>query len=135
MTAYAHMRIVALEGDAMIDKALIPVVAARFKALGEPTRLAILVALQAREMAVAELQDATGRSQPNVSQHLASLAREGLVAARRDGGHVYYRVADPYVTDICDAVCRGLAARAKEASALLKRAVASTKPARNRRGN
>lgn len=119
----------------MIDKALIPVVAARFKALGEPARLALLVTLQAGERTVAELQDATGRSQPNVSQHLASLAREGLVAGRREGGHVYYRVTDPYVTDICDAVCRGLAARAKEASELLKRAVSSTKPARSRRGN
>jgi DNA-binding transcriptional ArsR family regulator len=117
----------------MIDKALIPAVAARFKALGEPTRLAILVALQAGEMAVAELQEATGRSQPNVSQHLASLAREGLVAARRDGGHVYYRVADPYMNEICDAVCRGLAARAKEASELLKRAASPAKP-RGKRG-
>jgi DNA-binding transcriptional ArsR family regulator len=117
----------------MIDKALIPVVAARFKALGEPTRLAILVALQAGEMAVADLQKTTGRSQPNVSQHLASLAREGLVSARREGGHVYYRVADPYVNEICEAVCRGLAARAREASELLKRAASSARKSEKKR--
>jgi len=92
----------------MIEPALIPVVAARFKALADPGRLAILAALHGGEKNVSALVAATGRSQPNVSQHLAGLARAGFVAPRREGTHVYYRIADPYVARICDAVCSGL---------------------------
>src|SRR5512141_1310018 len=86
----------------MIPDDLIPTVAERFKALGDPGRLAILSALQGGEKNVSELVEATGRSQPNVSQHVGALARAGFVAARREGNHVYYRVADPYVEKICE---------------------------------
>jgi DNA-binding transcriptional ArsR family regulator len=93
----------------MIDPELIPLVAKRFKALGEPARLALLAALQHGERNVSELVEATRRGQPNVSQHLKELVHAGLIAARRDGNHVYYRIADRYVTRICDAVCKSLA--------------------------
>jgi len=89
----------------MIQPELIPMVAARFKALSDPGRLSILAALHEREMNVSALVAATGRSQPNVSQHLAELARAGFVAPRREGTHVFYRIADPYVARLCDAVC------------------------------
>ena len=98
----------------MIDVKLIPQVAARFKALADEGRLGLLSALQRGEKSVGELADATGRSQPNVSQHLASLTHAGLVAARRDGTRVFYRIADPTVLRICDAVCDSLVARAHE---------------------
>jgi ArsR family transcriptional regulator len=103
-----------LELDSMIEPDLVPLVAARFKALGEPRRLAILSALQEGEKSVGELAEATGRPQPNVSQHLASLAKAGLVASRRDGARVLYRNADPYVERICQAVCASLRERARE---------------------
>ena len=92
----------------MIERRLIPLVAARFKALAEPGRLAILSALQDGERSVSELTEATARSQPNVSQHLASLLRAGLVAARRDANRVLYRLADPTIERICAAVCRSV---------------------------
>jgi len=98
----------------MIDAELIPRVAARFKALSDEGRLALLSALQREEKSVGELAEATGRPQPNVSQHLAHLAHAGLVAARRDGTRVFYRIADPTVLRICDAVCASLAARTRE---------------------
>jgi DNA-binding transcriptional ArsR family regulator len=104
---------IALELDPMIEAALVPLVAARFRALAEPRRLAILSALQSGEKSVGELAEATGRPQPNVSQHLASLARAGLVASRRDGARVLYRSADPWVERICDAVCASLRERAR----------------------
>jgi DNA-binding transcriptional ArsR family regulator len=97
----------------MLDPELIPMVAARFKVLGEPARLAILSALQTGEKSVGDLVEASGRSQPNVSQHLASLLKAGLVTCRRDGNRVLYSNADPYVLKICDAVCTSLAARAR----------------------
>jgi DNA-binding transcriptional ArsR family regulator len=92
----------------MIEPELIPLVAQRFKALGEPARLALLAALQQGERSVSQLVEATGRGQPNVSQHLKELVHARLVAARREGSHVYYRIADHYVTRICDAVCRSV---------------------------
>lgn len=97
----------------MIDQRLIPQVAARFKALADEGRLAILSALQRGERSVGEIVVATGRPQPNVSQHLASLAHAGLVAARREGTHAYYRIADPTVLRICDAVCESLGGHAQ----------------------
>lgn len=92
----------------MIEPELIPLVAKRFKALGEPARLALLAELQHGERNVSELVAATRRGQPNVSQHLKELVHAGLIAARRDGNHMYYRVADRYVMRICDAVCKSL---------------------------
>ena len=97
----------------MIDASLIPQVAARFKALSDEGRLRLLSALQRGEKSVGDLAGATGRSQPNVSQHLANLTHAGLVEARRDGNRVYYRIADPTVLRICDAVCDSLVARAR----------------------
>jgi len=91
-----------------MENELIPKVAARFRALSDPRRLALLSALQERERCVGELAGLTGRPQPNVSQHLGSLARAGLVEARREGNRVFYRIADPFVLKICDAVCESL---------------------------
>lgn len=95
----------------MIDVELIPQVASRFRALSDAGRLSLLASLQLGERSVGQLVAATGRSQPNVSQHLASLQRAGLVEGRRAGNRVYYRIADPTVLKICDAVCDGLVAR------------------------
>jgi len=101
----------------MLDRTLIPDVAARFKALGEPGRLLLVALLHDGEKSVNQLVAASGRSQPNVSQQLAGLLRAGLVLSRRDGNQVFYRVADPYLMRICDAVCasleRGAAGRPK----------------------
>jgi DNA-binding transcriptional ArsR family regulator len=104
----------------MIPKDLIPTVAARFKALGDPGRLAILAALRDGERSVSELVEATGRSQPNVSQHVGALARVGFVAGRREGNRVYYRIADTYVEKICEAVCDGLAERVRREGQALR---------------
>jgi len=99
----------------VIDRELIPMVAARFKALGDEGRLSLLAALQRGERSVSQLVAATGRSQPNVSQQLASLTHAGLVEARRDGTRAFYRISDPTVLRICDAVCDSFAARSRGA--------------------
>jgi DNA-binding transcriptional ArsR family regulator len=102
-------------GCPVIDVDLIPQVAARFRALADEGRLALLSTLQQGEKSVGELAEATGRSQPNVSQHLASLTHARLVEARRDGNRVFYRIADPTVMRICDAVCNSLVAHDRPA--------------------
>jgi len=98
----------------VIEAELIPQVAERFKALADAGRLSLLAALQRGERSVGELARTTGRSQPNVSQQLASLARAGLVSARREGTKTYYRIADATILRICDAVCESVVARARE---------------------
>jgi DNA-binding transcriptional ArsR family regulator len=113
----------------VIDPALIPAVAARFKALGVPARLAILSALQPGEKSVGDLVAAVGRSQPNVSQHLAALTQARFVAMRREGNRVFYRVADPWLAQICDAVCESLVRRAREEQKLMKTLTGRRRPA------
>ncbi|EKF73855.1 ArsR family regulatory protein [Alcanivorax hongdengensis A-11-3] len=64
------------------------------KALSNPVRLLLLCQLTEGERSVGELEDRTGIRQPSLSQQLGVLRREGLIAPRRDGKQVYYRVAD-----------------------------------------
>ena len=63
-----------------------------FQALADPSRRAILQALTRGEAAVKDLTARFDISQTAVSQHLAALKNAGLVAARREGRCVYYRV-------------------------------------------
>ena len=97
-------------------------ISARFKALAEPMRLRILDALRRRELTVGDLVEAVGANQANVSKHLAVLFREGFVARRKDGLHVYYRVADPAVFELCEVVCGTLADRVSEQARAIRAA-------------
>ena len=65
-----------------------------FKGLADLTRLRILNLLLAGELCGCDLHYVIGSSQPNISRHLGYLKRSGLVADRRDGYRVFYRLAD-----------------------------------------
>ena len=66
------------------------------KLLANENRLLILCQLVAgREMAVGDIAGAVGLSQSALSQHLAKMREEGLVATRREAQSVLYRIADP----------------------------------------
>jgi ArsR family transcriptional regulator len=91
----------------LTEKAL-ELVAARFRVLAEPMRLKILNVLGEDEMSVSELVEATAAGQANMSKHLAMLADAHLVARRKEGLNVYYRVSDETVFDLCGAVCSSL---------------------------
>ncbi len=84
---------------------MLEVVAARFRALGEPLRLRILQVLEAGEAAVGEIVERLEASQSNVSRHLQSLYEAGLVGRRREGSNILYSIADPAVLKICRIVC------------------------------
>ena len=67
--------------------------AARFKALADPTRVAIVNRLSsADEVCVCDLTDACGLSQPTISHHLRILREAGLVESSRRGTWAYYRL-------------------------------------------
>ncbi len=80
-------------------------IAERFRALGEPTRLLILAALREGERTVGELVDLTGSGQANISKHLQLLHRQGFVERRKEGTSSFYRIGDPAVFELCDLVC------------------------------
>jgi DNA-binding transcriptional ArsR family regulator len=66
------------------------------KLLANENRLLILCRLAlARELSVNDLADAVGLSQSALSQHLAKMRADGLLATRRDAQTIYYRIADP----------------------------------------
>jgi DNA-binding transcriptional ArsR family regulator len=65
------------------------------KALAHHTRLLILCILAEEEKTVGEMEDILGIQQAMVSQQLARLRLEGLVATRREGRLIYYRVSKP----------------------------------------
>ena len=66
-----------------------------FRALADQTRLRILALLASGEVCVCKIHGALGVPQPTASRHLAYLRKTGLVATRRDGLWVHYRLAMP----------------------------------------
>lgn len=67
------------------------------KWLGHPLRLRLVEGLEHGERSVSALQAYTGAPQAQVSQQLAALRGHGIVACRRDGAFVYYRLHEPRV--------------------------------------
>jgi ArsR family transcriptional regulator len=65
------------------------------KAYADPVRLRLLSLLEGREVCVCHLHEAVQLPQPTVSRHLAYLRRAGLVAARKEGLWVHYRLTEP----------------------------------------
>ncbi|GAA3554620.1 metalloregulator ArsR/SmtB family transcription factor [Marinobacter xestospongiae] len=67
------------------------------KSLANRDRLLLLCQLTEGEASVSDLELRTGIGQPSLSQQLGVLRREGLIAPRRAGKQVFYRLADPRV--------------------------------------
>lgn len=66
-----------------------------FAALSDRTRLRLLNLMNGREVCVCYFVEILGQSQPKVSRHLAYLRRAGIVAARREGKWMHYRIVVP----------------------------------------
>lgn len=73
-----------------------------FKALGHPVRIRILELLRGGERTVSELQSQLAIEGSSVSQQLAVLRSRQLIAGRKEGTSVYYRVIDQRVFDLLD---------------------------------
>lgn len=69
--------------------------AALLKALASPARLMLVCHLLEGERSVGELGELAGIDQPSLSQQLGVLREQGLVATRREGKHIHYRIASP----------------------------------------
>ncbi len=69
------------------------------RALSDPKRLCVLESLAVGELSVSDLSSRVGCQVPNMSQHLAVLRSAGLVASRRVGSTIYYRLADARILE------------------------------------
>lgn len=79
-----------------------------FGLLSAPLRLKIMCALCEGEKSVSGLLACIDATQPNMSQHLSTLYRAGVLARRRDGAQIYYRVQSDRALTVCRVVCEKL---------------------------
>ena len=75
-----------------------------FKAMGNPVRLGIIEFLEQGERCVCDIVDHVGTDTSNVSKHLAVLRRQGILADRREGLKIYYRLTMPCAVDFVKCV-------------------------------
>jgi DNA-binding transcriptional ArsR family regulator len=75
-----------------------------FKAMGHPLRLGILELLKGSEVCVCDIVSHVGTEISNVSKHLSILKKAGLVADRRDGLKIMYRLTMPCAIDFARCV-------------------------------
>ncbi|HVF92380.1 MAG TPA: metalloregulator ArsR/SmtB family transcription factor [Blastocatellia bacterium] len=66
-----------------------------FRALGDRTRLRLINLMSGGEVCVCFFVEVLGTNQPKISRHLAYLRRAGIVAARREGKWMHYRINTP----------------------------------------
>jgi ArsR family transcriptional regulator len=74
------------------------------KTLANDKRQMILASLRDKELSVGDLVEATGISQANLSQHLATMRAHDVVRTRRDGARVYYSIANPKLIQAFDLI-------------------------------
>jgi DNA-binding transcriptional ArsR family regulator len=90
---------------------LAELIARRFRAVGDATRVRLLDRLRDGEATVNELAEELGAMQQNISKHLALLADIGILGRRKEGTRVYYRIVDEGVLGLCEQVCGSVQAQ------------------------
>lgn len=98
----------ALANSAHADQ-VFETVAELFSLLSTPIRLKIIGALCHGEKNVSQLLGEIETTQPNMSQHLSTLYRAGVLGKRRDSTQIYYRLQSERVSSLCRAVCTQVA--------------------------
>ena len=83
-----------------------------FRAMAAPMRLKIISSLCNGEKNVTQLLEEIETTQPNMSQHLNTLYRAGVIGRRREGVQIFYRLVNDRVVTLCRAVCTQIAIEA-----------------------
>jgi len=73
-----------------------------FKALSDSTRIKILELVKDEEKCICEIIPETGKSQPNVSQHLKVLKIAGLITERKEGTRILISISNPNIFDVIE---------------------------------
>lgn len=89
-----------------------------FGLLSTPIRLKIIRAVCDGERSVSDLLADIDTTQPNMSQHLSTLYRAGVLGRRREGTQIFYRLQSEKVAALCRAVCQQLALELAEGDRL-----------------
>jgi DNA-binding transcriptional ArsR family regulator len=97
-----------------LPETALTLVAARFRALGDPSRLKIVNRLMNGELGVQDLLHETRLSQTNLSRHLGVLRQAGILERRSVGNRAFYRIGDPTLVEVCRIVCGSLAEQLAE---------------------
>lgn len=106
-----------MEADDAVGKDRVFELAAElFGVLATPMRLRILSALCDTEKSVSQLLQEIQTTQPNLSQHLNLLYRAGVLARRKEGTQVIYRVQSKKAVTLCRRVCAQIAHELDEPS-------------------
>lgn len=96
-TPEEHEGVIKAALAAMPDDDGISIMAARFKAISEPSRLKILLALSAGELCVEHIAKAVGGNQSAVSHQLKTLRDNRIIKCRRVGKNILYSVDDDHI--------------------------------------
>ncbi len=104
-----------------MDKKIFEMHAEICKVFTNPKRLEIISLLRDGEKTVNELTELAGVPQANVSQHLTVLRQNNVVATRRNGANIYYKIANPKILQACDLMREVLLEQLKENEKLVKR--------------
>lgn len=128
---YANVAIL-LRGQIMLDS-LRRFKAGVFQALAHPTRVGIIEQLRHGEMSVGKLCEKLSIEQANASQHLAVLRSKYLVQTRKDGNQIFYRLRDPLLGDVLEALRKYFLTHMKEALAMLEEEQAAEEPRKSKR--
>jgi ArsR family transcriptional regulator len=108
-----------IDSDGHVERVRVFELAAElFGVLATPMRLRILSALCDREKSVSQLLQEIDTTQPNLSQHLNLLYRSGVLAKRKEGTQVIYRVQSEKAVMLCRTVCTQIAIEIDEPSAV-----------------
>ena len=100
-----------MKSRASMGEEALEMIAARFRVLGEASRLKLIIALEGGEKNVSALVALTGQTQANASRQLQALSEAGILGRRKEGLNVFYRIADKSIFDMCDHVCGSLQRR------------------------
>ena len=100
------------------DSRVFSLAAELFAVLATPMRLRILSALCEQEKSVSEMLMEIDTTQPNLSQHLAVLHKAGVLAKRREGTQMIYRVHSEKAVALCRSVCTQIAIEMDEPDAV-----------------
>ncbi|GJM27181.1 MAG: transcriptional regulator [Phycisphaerae bacterium] len=91
-----------------------------FQALGHPTRIAIVEALQNGELTAGAILEKVSGQQASISQHLSVLRSKGVVVSRKEGNQVFYTLRDEAISSVLAIMKTYFEAQLREAADLLQ---------------
>ncbi len=91
------------------------------KALGHPLRIEVIDLLQNNELCFSDILEVTGGLKSNLSQHLSSMTKKGILKVRREGQCNYFSITSPKVVEACGLMREVLIENLKSQQKILER--------------